>query len=75
MVKLKRPQPLWGLRKLRVEQGVRQAEIARHLGISQSTYCLIESGTRRTTETERKAIAKLFKVAEAEIFPSVSEAA
>lgn len=35
------------LKKLRIDWDLTQEEMAKHLGISQSTYCNIENGVRK----------------------------
>ena len=50
------------LKKLRVDFGVSQKEVAQALGMSISTYSLIESGKRRGSAVSWKKIKEYFKI-------------
>ena len=45
------------LRKIREARGVRQIDVCRNVGLSQSFYCLIETGVRRPSVEKAKRIA------------------
>ena len=66
----KRPTPLTRLRGLRAERGFSQMELARRIGVSQSTYCQIEKGFREPTDDERAALARLLRANESDLFPA-----
>jgi transcriptional regulator with XRE-family HTH domain len=55
------------LRVLRAEKRLTQLDVAKRLGISQSTYCLIESEARPPTDDERAALVRILKVEEADL--------
>lgn len=60
------------LRVLRAGHNFSQWDVAHALGISQSLYSLIELGRRDVEPAERKKLARLFRVAETDIFPEVA---
>lgn len=66
----RRATPLKRLRGLRAEQGLSQIEMARRLGVSQSTYCLIERGLRPASDDEQDVVARVLRVEKAELFPT-----
>ncbi|NPV72168.1 MAG: helix-turn-helix transcriptional regulator [Firmicutes bacterium] len=49
------------MKRLRTERGLTQAEVARHLGIRQSTYAMIEAGHRFPRPALAKALADFFQ--------------
>lgn len=50
------------LRSMRMESGVTQIELAKKLGITQSTYSKLERGERRLDVIQLRTIAKLIGV-------------
>jgi transcriptional regulator with XRE-family HTH domain len=68
MVKVKRPCPPNELRLLRAKHRLTQFDLAAHLGINRARYWQIENSYTAPTEAERKALCRLFKVAETDIF-------
>lgn len=57
-----------GLRTARDNSNLKQAEIARKLGISKQYYSQLERGERRLTYDMALAIAKIFKTTPDKIF-------
>lgn len=49
---------LLGIRRLRLEKGLRQRELAKLLGMSQGTLSLIESGQRDLSQEERSSFMR-----------------
>lgn len=58
------------LRVLRAKSRISQMEAAAHLGCGHHRYWRIENGYQEPTEWEQKALAKLFGVRVADIFPA-----
>lgn len=56
------------LKVLRAERGATQLTVARALGIGQSTYFCIEKGYVEATPEQRQKIARVFGVAESDIW-------
>lgn len=50
----------FNLRRIRVSQGYTQAEIGKHLGISDAAYSMIESGDREINATKLLKLAELY---------------
>jgi transcriptional regulator with XRE-family HTH domain len=62
------------IKRLRIESGVNQAEVARSAGIKQSSYASIEKGdTKSITIEVGKGIAKALKISFNELFEIESE--
>lgn len=57
-----------GLRVLRAKEGLTQAQMAERLGMSRSTYGLVEGGKAPASMRFVKALASGFGMAEAEAF-------
>jgi transcriptional regulator with XRE-family HTH domain len=58
------------LRVLRYERGwVKQRDVARRLGWSQSRYSLIETGTQEPTADDIERLVALFGVPKSKMFP------
>ena len=57
------------MRAFRYLRGLSQNEVARHVGISQGSYSLIERGFLRPDQEKAEKIAKLLKVPRDSIFP------
>ena len=55
------------LRRLRMEQGLTQAQVAAGLGVSKPTVWAWEKGQARPTESRIEALAQMLGVAEAEL--------
>lgn len=62
------------LRAIRRAREVSQMDAAAHLRCGLNRYWKIERGYTEPTDAERKALARLFRVTEAEIFPNPPEA-
>jgi transcriptional regulator with XRE-family HTH domain len=60
------------LRVLRAERGVSQMDIAAKAKIKQNRYWRIENGYATPTKDERAALAKIFKVDLADVFPEAA---
>jgi len=56
------------LKVLRASANLSQLDTAIEAGIPQHRYWLIENGYREPTPDERSTLAKIFKVAESEVF-------
>lgn len=56
------------LRKLRVEKGVTQAEVAGKIGVSVSAYNMYESGERIPRDPVKEAICKYYQKQPGDIF-------
>lgn len=64
------------LRVLRYERGwLKQRDVARELGWSQSRYSLIETGTQDATKEDIEQLVALFGVPKSKMFPSKTKAA
>ena len=50
------------LKKLRLDAGMTQAEVAKEIGVAKNTYCNWEGGTREPNILKIKMLAKLFGV-------------
>ena len=50
------------LKKIRLASGMKQAEVAKKIGVAKNTYCNWENGTREPSILKIKALAKLFGV-------------
>jgi transcriptional regulator with XRE-family HTH domain len=57
------------LRVLRAEHRLTQMALARRIGIGTYRYWQIENGYAVPTKDERAAIAKVFKISQAAVFP------
>jgi transcriptional regulator with XRE-family HTH domain len=68
-----RPQNRNRLRVLRAEHRISQMNVARKLGIGPYRFWQLENDYQDPTPEERAALADLFGVGEAEIFPSRDE--
>lgn len=56
------------LRKLRRSEGITQEEIAKKIGLKQSTYAMYESGKRIPSDENKRKIAAHFELTVQEIF-------
>lgn len=63
-----RRKPLYRLKALRAEYNLRQIDVARMLGIGESTYNRKENGKAQFTEEEIRKICAIFKKDPKEIF-------
>ena len=50
------------LKKLRLDAGLKQVEVAQKIGVAKNTYCNWELGTREPDIMKIKALAKLYGV-------------
>ena len=50
------------LKKLRLDAGLKQVEVAKKIGVAKNTYCNWELGVREPNILKIKALAKLFGV-------------
>ena len=56
------------LKVLRVKHGLTQTDLAKMLGVSVATYCLIEQGKRRGSVENWLKIQQIFKLGDAEVW-------
>jgi transcriptional regulator with XRE-family HTH domain len=50
------------LKKLRLDAGLKQVDVAKKIGVAKNTYCKWELGTREPDIMKIKALAKLYGV-------------
>jgi len=60
------------LRVLRAEHRLTQMALARRIRVGTYRYWQIENGYTKPTDDERAALAKAFKVEEADVFPEAA---
>jgi len=66
------PRPGNELRRLRLEAGITQAELAQHLGVPAYLVSQWEIGVRRPDRREREALARVLRVSPQDIRRAVS---
>ena len=66
-------QPITRLGELRRQRGLKQKDLARALGLSQSTLSGVENGHTRPWPRLRQQAARFFGLTEEELFPEIRE--